>query len=72
METDRTSHEALDELLQCRDHYGVEAKHMASYEFEKVKILSKGFKVHNLCDVCPPEVSRVLADPERFIYRDPS
>ena len=23
--------------------YGVEAKHMASYEFEKVKILSKDF-----------------------------
>ena len=70
--SDLSSHEALDELLQCTDHYGVEAKHMASYEFEKVKILSKDFKVHDLCDVCPPEVSRVLADPERFIFRDPA
>ncbi|CAK0889596.1 unnamed protein product [Prorocentrum cordatum] len=42
--TDLTEESSLHEILDSRDHYGMEPKNLASFDFDKVKILHR--KVH--------------------------
>ena len=51
------------------DFYGLEPRHLGSYEFDRVKVLKGGFEPLLARDVIDDEGRRCLQEPYRFIVR---
>ena len=51
------------------DFYGLEPRHLGSYEFDRVKVLKGGFEPLLARDVLDDEGRRCLAEPYKYIVR---
>ena len=51
------------------DFYGLEPRHMGSYDYERVKVLDGGFVPRLAREVVDPEGQQCLGDPYKYIVR---
>ncbi|CAK0875323.1 unnamed protein product [Prorocentrum cordatum] len=71
--TDLTEESSLAEILDSRGHYGMGPKNLASFDFDKVKILHRGVHASDLIERDEAEVEKDRAEGQGFSpYWDPA
>ncbi|CAK0863104.1 unnamed protein product, partial [Prorocentrum cordatum] len=68
--TDLTEESSLAEILDSRDHYGMEPKSLASFDFDKVKILHRKVHVRPIRRELPPAALGYIRHASDLIERD--
>ncbi|CAK0814975.1 unnamed protein product [Prorocentrum cordatum] len=68
--TDLTEESSLSEILDSRDHYGMEPKNLASFDFDKVKILHRRVHVRPIRRELPPAALGYIRRASDLIERD--